>query len=92
MWLVLELCTVLALSQLGIRQSDWWKAGIRSTNLHIVVECSVNNGSYISLSLLLSHINIVLFAKLIGKHDLYFNIHCDGLVTASIAESTLYLL
>ena len=37
-WLVLELSTVLALTQLGIRQSDWWRAGIRSTNLHIVVE------------------------------------------------------
>ena len=37
-WLVLELCTVLALTQLGIRQSDWWRAGIWSTNLHIVVE------------------------------------------------------
>ena len=37
-WLVLELCTVLALTQSGIRQSDWWRAGIRSTNLHIVVE------------------------------------------------------
>ena len=36
-WLVLELSTVLALTQLGIRQSDWW-VGIRSTNLHIVVE------------------------------------------------------
>ena len=32
------LCTVLALTQLGIRQTDWWRAGIRSTNLHIVVE------------------------------------------------------
>ena len=31
--------TVLALTQLGIRQSDWWRTGIRSTNLHIVVEC-----------------------------------------------------
>ena len=37
-WLVLELSTVLALTQLGIRQSDWRRAGIRSTNLHIVVE------------------------------------------------------
>ena len=37
-WLVLELSTVLALTQLGIRQSDWWRDGIRSTNLHIVVE------------------------------------------------------
>ena len=37
-WLVLELSSVLALTQLGIRQSDWWRAGIRSTNLHIVVE------------------------------------------------------
>ena len=33
-WLVLELSTVLALTQLGIRQPDWWRAGIRSTNLH----------------------------------------------------------
>ena len=38
-WLVLELSTVLALTQLGIRQSDWRRVGIRSTNLHIVVEC-----------------------------------------------------
>ena len=38
-WLVLQLSTVLALTQLGIRQSDWRRAGIRSTNLHIVVEC-----------------------------------------------------
>ena len=30
--------TVLALTQLGIRQSDRWRAGIKSTNLHIVVE------------------------------------------------------
>ena len=37
-WLVLELSTVLALTQLGIRQSDWRRVGIRSTNLHIVVE------------------------------------------------------
>ena len=34
--LVLELCTVLALTQLEIRQSDWWRAGIRSTNLLMV--------------------------------------------------------
>ena len=38
LWLVLEPCTVLALTQLGIRQSDWWRVGIRSTNLHTVVE------------------------------------------------------
>ena len=38
-WLVLELCTVLALTQLRIWQSDWQRVGIRSTNLHIVVEC-----------------------------------------------------
>ena len=44
-WLVLELSTVLALTQLGIRQSDWWRAGIRSTNLHIVVESLVNHTS-----------------------------------------------
>ena len=37
-WLVLQLSTVLALTQLGIRQSDWRRAGIRSTNLHIMVE------------------------------------------------------
>ena len=41
-WLVLELSTVLALTQLGIRQSDWRRAGIRSTNLHIVVELYTN--------------------------------------------------
>ena len=40
-WLVLELCTVLALTQLGIRQSDWWRAWIRSTNLHIMVESEI---------------------------------------------------
>ena len=40
-WLVLQLSTVLALTQLGIRQSDWRRAGIRSTNLHIVVECRI---------------------------------------------------
>ena len=40
---MLELSTVLALTQLGIRQSDWWRAGIRSTNLHIVVEYPVNS-------------------------------------------------
>ena len=28
----------IMLTPLGIRQSDWWRAGIRSTNLHIVVE------------------------------------------------------
>ena len=42
-WLVLELSTVLALTQLGIRQSDWRRAGIRSTNLHIVVEWLINH-------------------------------------------------
>ena len=40
-WLVVELSTVLALTQLWIRQSDWRRAGIRSTNLHIVVEYTV---------------------------------------------------
>ena len=40
-WLVLELSTVWALTQLGIRQSDWRRAGIRSTNLHIVVELPI---------------------------------------------------
>ena len=40
-WLVLKLSTVLALTQYGIRQSDWWRAGIRSTNLHIVVELNI---------------------------------------------------
>ena len=43
-WCTLQLSTVLALTQLGIRQSDWWRAGIRSTNLHIVVESSTNHG------------------------------------------------
>ena len=42
-WLVLQLSTVLALTQLGIRQSDWRRAGIRSTNLHIVVELTTRN-------------------------------------------------
>ena len=42
-WLVLELSTVWALTQLGIRQSDWWRAGIRSTNLHIVVEYAMRS-------------------------------------------------
>ena len=42
-WLVLQLSTVLALTQLGIRQSDWRRAGIRSTNLHIVVECRITH-------------------------------------------------
>ena len=49
-WLVLELSTVLALTQLGIRQSDWWRAGIRSTNLHIVGEFSTMHGSPASAS------------------------------------------
>ena len=40
-WFVLELCTVFALTQLGIRQSDWWRVGIRSTYLYIVVEYTV---------------------------------------------------
>ena len=40
---MLQLSTVLALTQLGIRQSDGWRAGIRSTNLHIVVECRINS-------------------------------------------------
>ena len=39
---MLELSTVLALTHLEIRQSDWWRAGIRSTNLHIVVEYVIN--------------------------------------------------
>ena len=43
-WLMLELSTVLALTQLGIWQSDWRRAGIRSTNLHIVVEFVVSRG------------------------------------------------
>ena len=47
-WLVLELSTVFALTQLGIRQSDWWRAGIRSTNLHIVVECHIINWEYLA--------------------------------------------
>ena len=50
-WLVLELSTVLALTQLGIQQSDWWRAGIRSTNLHIVGECiflNANHGVFIN--------------------------------------------
>ena len=46
--LVLELSTVLALTQLGIRQSDWWRARIRSTNLHIVVECTINDKEHCS--------------------------------------------
>ena len=41
-WLVLQLSMVLALTQLGIRQSDWRRAGIRSTNLHIVVEWHIS--------------------------------------------------
>ena len=44
-WLVLQLSTVLALTQLGIRQSDWRRAGIRSTTLHIVVELKLNHVS-----------------------------------------------
>ena len=40
------ICTVLALTQLGIRQSDWWRVGIRSTNLHIVVENVSNPRSH----------------------------------------------
>ena len=52
-WLVLELCKVLALTQLGIQQSDWWRAGIRSTNLHIVVKLLITT-SPSSLSLLIT--------------------------------------
>ena len=37
-WLVLVLGTVLTLTTLGIRQSDWRRGGIRSTYLHFVVE------------------------------------------------------
>ena len=40
-------CSVLALTQLGIRQSDWWRAGIRSTNLLIVVEFLLGNFAHI---------------------------------------------
>ena len=42
--LVLELCAVLALTQLGIRQFDWWGAGIRSIDLQVVVESVFNSG------------------------------------------------
>ena len=49
-WLVLQLSTVLALTQLGIRQSDWRRAGIRSTNLHIVVECMLNHAMSLAQS------------------------------------------
>ena len=45
-WLMLELSTFLALTQLGIRQSDWWRAGIRSTNLHTVVEWVITSPIY----------------------------------------------
>ena len=38
---MLELSTVLALTQLGIQQSDWWRAVIGSTNLHIVIESAI---------------------------------------------------
>ena len=54
LWLVLELSTVLALTQLGIRQSDWWRAGIRSTNLHIVVELSIRDSSAYAKSTLVT--------------------------------------
>ena len=43
---------ILALTQLEIQQSDWWRAGIRSINLHIVVECG--SGSAIN-PLFLNH-------------------------------------
>ena len=36
--LVLELCTVA--TDIGVQQSDWWRAGIRWTNLHTVEHCN----------------------------------------------------
>ena len=38
---------VLALTQLGIWQSDWWRAGITSTNLHIVVEFWITHRDFV---------------------------------------------
>ena len=42
---VQDLCTVLALTQLEIWQSDWRRAGIRSTNFHIVVKYATHEPS-----------------------------------------------
>ena len=50
-WLVLELYTVLALTQLGVRQSDWWRTGLRSTNFHIVVEWQTTHWRFLSSSM-----------------------------------------
>ena len=58
-WLVLQLSTVLALTQLGIRQSDWRRAGIRSTNLHIVVELILVNFQIRTYELILKRCLVV---------------------------------
>ena len=77
-WLVLELSTVLALTQLGIRQSDWWRAGIRSTSLHIVVEFVINlwycirvpqNGQWINTNNSIPDVSIVHIVNLLLPSD-----------------------
>ena len=75
-WLVLEVSTVLALTQLGIQQSDWRRVGIRSTNLHIVVEyatthlpgylCSWTFSLNIGLNMLPSHSFMPCLDNLLG--------------------------
>ena len=66
-WLVLQLSTVLALTQLGIGQSDWRRAGIRSTNLHIVVESLTHSLTY-RLGLNVLHLN-AMKQSMIGIYD-----------------------
>ena len=77
-WLVLELCTVLALTQLGIRQSDWWRAEIRSTNLHIVIEYITNTYLHHSASLSQFITLLEILPWLWNNHQLLLtiNYHC----------------
>ena len=44
--LVIEICTVVALTALGIWQSACLRVGIKSTNLHIVVYCTTTRHNY----------------------------------------------
>ena len=41
--LLLELCMDSALNLLGIWQPNWWRAGIRPTNLNIVIKYTVSS-------------------------------------------------
>ena len=84
--LVLELCSVWALTWLGIRQSDWWRAGIRSTNLHIVVEF-VLYGDKVALVVIFSTASTIDGTGLIDITDRYSDV--TVVVNADVRDSTV---